>query len=344
MLSNSTVFAKSKNTWSFENRKEDFPVDIVYTWVNQSCPAWKERHAQALADSADSQTNCLCFDGIRAKEFEVLDELRFSLRSVYRHAGFVRNIFIVTDDQVPAWLNLENPHVQVISHRELFGDTGTRPCFNSHAIEAHLHRIPGLAEHFLYLNDDFFLGRPVTAADFFANKDVSRFFPSPRTIDQAPVSAGDLAVSAAAKRGRAQLQKTFGKTVTRHILHAPYPLRRSVLYEMETVFPHAFADTAAHPFRHQQDHSIPAFLYFYYAQFTGRAVPSTIRYMHLDNRLHHFKRKAVFTLLAKRYQAFCINGSHTARENNGRQIKLLRAFLNLCFPKQSPFETARETV
>ena len=31
----------------------------------------------------------------------------------------------------------------------------------SYAIETALHRIDGLSEHFLYLNDDVFLGRPV---------------------------------------------------------------------------------------------------------------------------------------------------------------------------------------
>ena len=42
------------------------------------------------------------------------------------------------------------------------------PTFNSHAIESALHRVPDLAEHFVYLNDDFFLGRPLGPETFFS--------------------------------------------------------------------------------------------------------------------------------------------------------------------------------
>lgn len=265
--------SRVKGTTPSGDRAGDFPVDIVYTWVNQSDPAWIKKRKQALTGNGDPQDPYLCLDGIREREFE-----------------------------------------------------------------ARLHHIPGLAEHFLYLNDDFFLGRPLTAADFFQDNEISRFFPSPRKIDTAPVSASDLAVSSAAKRGQALLKKRFGKTVSNHILHAPYPLRRSVLFEMENVFPGEFTATVAHSFRHQQDHSIAAFLYFHYARFTGRAIPAKIRHMYLDNRLHQFVRKVLLTLLTGRHQAFCINGGYTAPENNGIKLKLLRTFLKLCFPKKCEFE------
>jgi len=340
MMLNLSTARRVKDTTPSGDRTGDFPVDIVYTWVNQSDPAWIEKRKQTLADNAGSQNHGMCLDGIREKEFEALDELRFSLRSVSRYAGFVRKIFIVTDNQVPAWLNRENTKIEIVYHREIFGEAGTLPCFNSHAIEARLHHIPGLAEHFLYLNDDFFLGRPVTAADFFKDNKISRFFSSPRKIDPAPVSASDLAVSSAAKRGQALLKKRFGETVSNHILHAPYPLRRSVLYEMENDFPGEFTATVAHSFRHQQDHSIAAFLYFHYARLTGRAIPGKIRHMYLDNRLQQFARKVILTLLTGRYQAFCINGGHTAPENSGIKLKLLRTFLKLCFPKKCEFEVA----
>ena len=35
------------------------------------------------------------------------------------------------------------------------------PTHNSHAVESQLHHIPGIAEHFLYSNDDMFFGRPL---------------------------------------------------------------------------------------------------------------------------------------------------------------------------------------
>ena len=39
----------------------------------------------------------------------------------------------------------------------------------SNAIETSIHKIPGLAEHFLLANDDTFVGRPLTKEFFFQN-------------------------------------------------------------------------------------------------------------------------------------------------------------------------------
>ena len=97
-----------------------------------------------------------------AARFADHDELRFSLRSLEQFAPWINHVWIVTADQRPRWLTPDHPWVSVVSHRDIFPDPDALPTFNSHAIEACLHRIPGLAEHFLYLNDDMLLGRPVS--------------------------------------------------------------------------------------------------------------------------------------------------------------------------------------
>src|SRR6201999_944559 len=88
-------------------------------------------------------------------------ELKFSLRSLHRHAPWIRRIFIVTDQQVPDWLDTAHPKIEIVDHRAIFPDHRFLPTFNSCVIEAFLHRIPGLSAHYLYFNDDVFLGRPV---------------------------------------------------------------------------------------------------------------------------------------------------------------------------------------
>ena len=45
------------------------------------------------------------------------------------------------------------------------------PTFSSFPIEVNLHRIKGLAERFVYFNDDMFLLKPVKRELFFAGKD-----------------------------------------------------------------------------------------------------------------------------------------------------------------------------
>ena len=77
------------------------------------------------------------------------DELKYSLRSIAMYAPWVRKVFIVTDNQVPAWLDTSNPKVRIVDHAEIM-PAESLPCFNSSLIEHFLYKIPGLSEHFLY--------------------------------------------------------------------------------------------------------------------------------------------------------------------------------------------------
>lgn len=90
---------------------------------------------------------------------------RYSLRSLETNAPWIRHIYIVTNGQVPSWLDTSNPRVSIIPHDVIFANHSVLPTFSSLAIEFNLHRIPGLSETFLYFNDDVFLGRPVTPWD-----------------------------------------------------------------------------------------------------------------------------------------------------------------------------------
>ena len=94
------------------------------------------------------------------------EELRYSLRSIFRFSPWVRNIYIVTANQVPWWLNMEHPRLHMINHNEIFPNPNDLPTFSSPAIESNLHRIPGLSKKFVYFNDDVMLGAPTWPSDF----------------------------------------------------------------------------------------------------------------------------------------------------------------------------------
>ncbi|XP_076069622.1 N-acetylglucosamine-1-phosphotransferase subunits alpha/beta-like [Oratosquilla oratoria] len=102
------------------------------------------------------------------KRFDDNEELRYSLRSLEKFAPWVRRVFIVTNGQIPYWLNLEHPRLTLVTHEEIFTNLSHLPSFSSPAIEVHLHRIPGLSEHFLYLNDDVMFGAEVWPEDFYS--------------------------------------------------------------------------------------------------------------------------------------------------------------------------------
>jgi hypothetical protein len=124
-----------------------------------------------------------------ASRFEDNEELRFSIRSLMKHTPWIRNIFIVTNGQVPAWLNLDNPRVRVVPHDEIFDDKSHLPTFSSPAIESHIHKIRGLSDRFLYLNDDVMFGREVWPDDFYTHAlghKVYLAWPVPNCADACP--------------------------------------------------------------------------------------------------------------------------------------------------------------
>src|SRR5690606_14736130 len=99
--------------------------------------------------------------------FDQSDELKYSLRSVFTYAPWVRNIYVLSNCRPPDWF-CSSPKVIWLMHEDVIPDEYL-PLFNSHAIECFLHRIPSLADKFIYLNDDFFLTSPVRKTDFFTS-------------------------------------------------------------------------------------------------------------------------------------------------------------------------------
>ncbi|KAB7503638.1 N-acetylglucosamine-1-phosphotransferase subunits alpha/beta [Armadillidium nasatum] len=111
----------------------------------------------------------LSLEEIDRSRYEDNEELRYSLRSIEKFAPWVRRIYLVTNGQIPNWLNLDHPRLSIVTHNEIFPDLSHLPTFSSPAIESHIHRISGLSEHFLYLNDDILLGDKIHPNDFYSS-------------------------------------------------------------------------------------------------------------------------------------------------------------------------------
>eukprot|EP00240_Pyramimonas_obovata_P005088 CAMPEP_0118946922 /NCGR_PEP_ID=MMETSP1169-20130426/45097_1 /TAXON_ID=36882 /ORGANISM="Pyramimonas obovata, Strain CCMP722" /LENGTH=418 /DNA_ID=CAMNT_0006893023 /DNA_START=105 /DNA_END=1357 /DNA_ORIENTATION=- len=157
------------------------PIDAVYTWVNGSDPLFlREMLRYKLKLSADiqgldgqhnvseSELERKLDEMTSASRYRDNEELRYSLRSVHKHAPWLRHIYIVTNGQVPSWLDLRHPQISVIQHADIFPYHKHLPTFSSPAIEVHLHRIPGLSHQFIYLNDDVLFGQDVWPDDWYS--------------------------------------------------------------------------------------------------------------------------------------------------------------------------------
>ncbi len=99
-------------------------------------------------------------DAVSDCRFINCNELKYSLRSVEKFAPWIRNIIIVTDNQIPDWLDVSNPKIRIVNHSDILPEMAL-PTFNASAIETSLHKIPDLSEHFLFANDDMFFGNHV---------------------------------------------------------------------------------------------------------------------------------------------------------------------------------------
>ena len=125
--------------------KPPFPIDVVYTWAGEN------------TGSDDLRT---AFN----------QELRYSLRSVRKYLPWVNHIYILMNPPKtkPSWFVDDYAKwVTVVDQYDTFPNKDDVPSTNSNAIEFTLHNIPGLSEHFIYLNDDVFIRRPLPYTHFF---------------------------------------------------------------------------------------------------------------------------------------------------------------------------------
>ena len=141
-------------------------ISIVYTWVDGADIDYadiksKYNGGNRLSNSRDRSANELCY----------------SLRSLKKYLPWHKGtIFIVTDNQVPDWLNINNnSQIKIISHDDILPNH-IKPTFDSSTLECFFDKIPNVSEVFIYLNDDFFFNNYIHPAFFFNSENFSPNF------------------------------------------------------------------------------------------------------------------------------------------------------------------------
>jgi len=237
-----------------------FPIDAVYLWVDGNDPGWTAKKAEHDASASASH-------GSAESRFISRNELYFSIRSLRDHARWVNKIWVVTDGQTPDLAELADS-VTVIDHKD-FIPSEYLPTFNSHAITANLHRIPGLSENFLYLNDDIFFGRNLHPGIWFDafGRSIVRY-----TKTLLPgFETNKLSTIHRIRQNTVQLGHEAGyKTTTRSIQHGPHPLQKSVMNELWQKHQDRFDQTCRNKFRSETD-IVPEWLHNFAAISSGRA-------------------------------------------------------------------------
>ena len=327
-----TTWTTLEHMWEPLASDIDFDIDVVFSWVDGSSDEFRRERAKRMQSYVVGEG-----DDSEAR-YRQIDELKYALRSVYLFAPWVRRIFIATDSPAPAWL-ADHPRVRIVRSEEFFSDPEALPTHNSHAVESQLHHIEGLAEHFLYSNDDMFFGRPVSPDLFFSPGGITKFVEAGTRIglgESAPERSG---FENAARVNRALLRATFGKVTTRHLEHCAAPLRRSVMRELEQTFPDEFRRTARAQFRSATDISVTNSLYHYYALMTGKAVvQQQARVQYIETTLQR-ALPAMERLLKRRDRdMFCLNDGSRPEIPVDVRTSAVTEFLERYFPFPAPWE------
>jgi len=313
------------------------PIDVVYTWVENTPEHDNLRRYFMQKDGKKEATD----NGVN--RYTDNGELKYSIRSVYNFAPWVRQIFIIADDsQSPAWLRAGSENcsipVKVIPHSLLFGPQykAHLPTFNSQAIEVHLHRIPGLSEHFIYLNDDMFFGSPCHPSDFFTSSGLPKydlcggFLPTGkirRSMSKhamAWVNNGKLLDALFPKRPRRR----------RYPAHQAVPLLKSTFQAAwDNPRVRQLAErTSASRFRRTYNIYFIGFLLYW-----GIYARKAAKQKHLGtyhSLADHTNFKAIFkNLLSSRPKLFCVND--VLKKNRAKGELYLKGFLKVYFPTAS---------
>ena len=145
-------------------------VDAVVLWVDGDDPRHRERLEACLSSIGGARP-----ESAAPTRFRSVGEIDYCLRSLLRFAPWLRRIHVLTDRQEPRiflrrdrWSAALREKLVLVDHAAAFaGFEECLPTFDSHSIATAIHRIPGLSEHHVYVNDDMVLLRPLAPEDWF---------------------------------------------------------------------------------------------------------------------------------------------------------------------------------
>ena len=321
----------------------NFPIDLVYLWVDGNDLVWREKRSRHNVVLGNESHN-------NEARWRNNDELKYSLRSVEKYAPWINRIFIVTDNQCPAWLDTSNPKIQVIDHSHIFPDDAL-PVFNSQAIESVIYKIPGLSEHFIQGNDDTLFSAPVYPSDFFNTDGTTIVRFSGVRMRDSKSQKGSMYVKTI-YRMRDMIHEKTGVKIHYKPHHNFDSYRISDIKECVGLFPGEWAATAYSRFRSEND--IQRCIVGYYVVATNKGTMKKVgRYNRLSGvfkKIHAFFANrfasdsrcipavnADYAKVMGKYNPmmFCLNDSENATDEDCSRIV---DFMETLFPDKSAFE------
>ena len=201
------------------SRNHLFPIDVVIAWAGENNVGDTTYSSGANRD-----------EGV----------LKYEIRSILKNLPWIRNIYIFMDPPLkrPLWLN--SPKVILINRCEYFDRKEDCPTMNSAAVYINMYKIKGLAEHFIYIDDDILILKKLKYTDFYTKdgkKLISQCNPkSERTsiYNQEKV-----------KKGKIKPPKSPLKINSQNS-HVPIPHFKSIFIDLQKEYPEWFKFVSSH--------------------------------------------------------------------------------------------------
>lgn len=291
-------------------------MDIVITYVDGNDPVWKQDY--------EKYTNV----PVMQKRFRDWGTLKYLLRGIEVNMPFIRNVYLVVShlSQVPQWV--DQAQLKIVLHSDIIPEEYL-PTFNCNPIEMHLHRIEGLAEEYLYFNDDLYPLAPCRPEDFFRNgKGVlgfSRHFLASGMYKKICRNSDTHA------RKALGLKPSFCFVRPQHTCT---PMFRS---ECEQLYSILEQDILASLTRVRTSGNLNQYLFLDYQLYKGRMTNERISNKHYSVAVASPEKLKSFILSPTR-NLMCVNDVHLSEE---RYMKLRSAMIEafeLKFPQKSRFE------
>lgn len=324
-------------------------IDFVLAWVDGGDPEWLRLR------------NSYCEESKKINEARFRDwgVLKYWFRAVEVYAPWIRKIHFVTCGQTPDWLNTAHPKLHLVNHTDYI-PAEYLPTFSPMAIELNFHRIPGLAEHFVYFNDDMYLNDTVHPTDFFAGGKpcdsaiLSQFCPAVLRedfkhrlcndiafvndhFDKHTVMRRDFSKWFSPKYGKMLLKNIYYGIPKRfsafHNFHIPSSMLRSTYEKVWAMEPELLDATCRHRFRSMAD--VNQYIMSYYNICTGNFEPRAVdfgQYYMIGPDSEALHRD----IIGHRHKMICANDNIDIDVEKEQQQ--LAAAFEQALPKKSSFE------
>ena len=327
-------------------------IDFVITWVDMNDPKWQMDFAKYSGNSDNIK------NGVSEARFRDYGFLRYWFRGVERFAPWVRKIHFITCGQKPEWLDASHSKIHLVRHQDYIPQRFL-PTFNSVVIEYYLHKIPDLADHFVYFNDDFYIINSISQERFFSNglpcdiatllynpswsqwyktlnnsiKIINRYFHKKEVMSQYHDKWFD--ESYGSRRLWNYLLKPYGKFIPLRTPHNAQPYLKSTFDEVWEVAEKELTEASANRFRAYSDYTPELFRTWQICR--GNFEPYNT---YKDTKMFPLMirpKQAVRAIYEQSYSLICLNDNVHIRHYDQVMENIKAAFEHI-LPEKSSFE------